>query len=127
MLLEVPLSMMAWMGVVLIQAIVHFGIIGPRRRTEELPGELELDRSFQLDEGEDPPEDFQKLLSQTGDEVISVSGAALKCMTITHFQVLKNVFRSHLCHSIILKHQCIRSNSFIERQARAQLERDKEE
>mmetsp|Transcript_29294 Transcript_29294/g.48420 ORF Transcript_29294/g.48420 Transcript_29294/m.48420 type:complete len:93 (-) Transcript_29294:255-533(-) len=92
MLLEVPLSMMAWVGVVIIQAIVHFGIIGPRRkRTEEqLPGVTEEVDSFQLDEDE---EDFEKLLSQTGDEVISL----------------------------------IRSNSFIERQARAQLDRDKNE
>jgi hypothetical protein len=99
MLLEVPLSMMAWMGVVLIQAIVHFGIIGPRRRTEELPAatRAEGDRSFQLDEDEDPPEDFQKLLSQTGDEVISVSSwwAAAKCRAISHCQIVKKCF-AHL-------------------------------
>lgn len=31
-MIEVPLGMMAWMGVVLFQAIVHYYGIGPRRR-----------------------------------------------------------------------------------------------
>lgn len=74
--------MMAWVGVVIIQAIVHFGIIGPRRhhqskRDEQLPGATDEADSFQLDD-EDEVEDFEKLLEQTGDEVISVSEAHVK-------------------------------------------------
>mmetsp|Transcript_15820 Transcript_15820/g.21994 ORF Transcript_15820/g.21994 Transcript_15820/m.21994 type:complete len:115 (+) Transcript_15820:210-554(+) len=36
-MMEIPLSMVAWMSVVLFQAVVHFGIIGPnkRRRLEQ--------------------------------------------------------------------------------------------
>ena len=80
MLLEVPLAMVAWVGVVLIQAIFHFGMLGNNnaRRDQNLsPDGAEVDDiCFQLDEDEDdedPPEGLETLLSQTGDEVISVS------------------------------------------------------
>lgn len=71
MLLEVPLSMMAWLSVVIVQAIVHFGYFGSNNRRDE-DCELSVE-TFELDDGEPPLEDFEELLSQTGDEVISVS------------------------------------------------------
>jgi len=69
MLLEAPLAMVAWMGVVLIQAIFHFGMFGNARRDQN---ETEVD-SFRLEEDKDPPEGLETLLSQTGEDVISVS------------------------------------------------------
>mmetsp|Transcript_13864 Transcript_13864/g.21129 ORF Transcript_13864/g.21129 Transcript_13864/m.21129 type:complete len:97 (-) Transcript_13864:238-528(-) len=74
MIFEVPLSMVAWISVVVIQAIVHFGIIGRRLRKREsevtLPPMERSESSTQLDQEQDIPENFDKLLSQTGDEVI---------------------------------------------------------
>mmetsp|Transcript_768 Transcript_768/g.922 ORF Transcript_768/g.922 Transcript_768/m.922 type:complete len:100 (+) Transcript_768:126-425(+) len=74
MIFEVPLSMAAWMGVVLIQAIVHFGIIGrrPRKRESEisLPPMDMSESSSETESEQEFPENFDKLLSQTGDEVI---------------------------------------------------------
>lgn len=88
-MLEVPLTMVAWMSVVLFQAIVHFGLIGPRRmrRTESfsLPvdGSTEDETAHLLDgngllalnesEEDDEPENFRRLLSQTGSELVNVS------------------------------------------------------
>ena len=70
MLLEAPLAMVAWMGVVLIQAIFHFGMFGNARRDQSHEAEVD---SFRLDEDKDPPEGLETLLSQTGEDVISVS------------------------------------------------------
>jgi len=79
--------MVAWMSVVLFQAIVHFGLIGPRRmrRTESfsLPvdGSTEDETAHLLDgngllahnesEEDDEPENFRRLLSQTGSELVN--------------------------------------------------------
>lgn len=91
MILEVPLAMMAWVSVVLIQALVHFGMFGARRdpnlTTLAAGGGgggngvagLESSDTYQLDDedidddDEGPPEGLETLLSQTGDDVISVS------------------------------------------------------
>jgi hypothetical protein len=73
MLLEVPFAMVAWVSVVLIQAIVHFGMFGARREPALQPVTGEEVDNYQLDEDEDPPEGLETLLSQTGDDVISVS------------------------------------------------------
>jgi hypothetical protein len=92
MILEVPLAMMAWVSVVLIQALVHFGMFGSRRDQnlaplgdggdddDDVTGQQGRD-SYQLDhdgivddeDDEGPPEGLETLLSQTGDDVISVS------------------------------------------------------
>jgi hypothetical protein len=95
MLLEVPLAMMAWVSVVLIQALVHFGMFGARRDPNHAPlgggaaagggggggggvAGLESSDTYQLDDDdvddddEGPPEGLETLLSQTGDDVISV-------------------------------------------------------
>lgn len=87
MMLEIPLAMLAWMSVVLFQAIVHFGLIGPRRRLRS--GSFSLDGSkietshficgddgllsLNESEEEDEPENFRQLLFQTGSELVSVS------------------------------------------------------
>ena len=92
MILEVPFAMIAWVGVVLIQAIVHFGMFGARRDSSAVSGlQAPLVREGStncdtnvyfpqddgscdaVDEDEGPPEGLETLLSQTGDDVISVS------------------------------------------------------
>ena len=87
MLLEVPLTMVAWMSVVLFQAIVHFGLIGPRRRQATslaLEGSMDDGETSNLssddcrlaaseEDDDDEPEDYQLLLSQTLCERINVS------------------------------------------------------
>lgn len=62
--------MVAWLSVVIVQAIVHFGYFGNNKRGDEDGQSVE---TFELDNGEPPLEDFEELLAQTGDEVISVS------------------------------------------------------
>ena len=90
---EVPLAMLAWMSVVLFQAIVHFGLIGPRRRQRSesfsLGGSImETSHLICADDGllvlieseeEDEPENFRQLLSQTGSELVSVSDHCSTC------------------------------------------------
>lgn len=88
MLLEVPLSMVAWMSVVLFQAIVHFGLIGPRRRHSTslaLEGSMNDDDETSnlssddcrlaatVDDDDDEPEEYHLLLSQTRCERFNVS------------------------------------------------------
>mmetsp|Transcript_12485 Transcript_12485/g.18325 ORF Transcript_12485/g.18325 Transcript_12485/m.18325 type:complete len:96 (-) Transcript_12485:245-532(-) len=70
MIFEIPLSMVAWVSVVLIQAIVHFGIIGRRLRKRGSEASLPPMEASELEQEQDVPENFDKLLSQTGDEVI---------------------------------------------------------
>ena len=83
---------MAWVSVVLIQALVHFGMFGSRRDQNLAPlGDVggddddvtgqqgrdtyQLDHDGVVDDEDDegPPEGLETLLSQTGDDVISVS------------------------------------------------------
>ena len=91
MFLEAPLSAIAWIGVILIQAIVHFAIMPRLRQRTEADDHVQVhgedsESAFRREEDDDEedddelleedeqPENFVKLLSQTGDEVIDVSG-----------------------------------------------------
>jgi hypothetical protein len=80
--------MVAWMSVVLFQAIVHFGLIGPRRRHSTslaLEGSMNDDDETSnlssddcrlaatVDDDDDEPEEYHLLLSQTRCERFNVS------------------------------------------------------
>lgn len=92
-MIEIPLSIVAWFSVVFFQAIVHFGVIGPKRRLnpvddytyaeENLTGfdDDTLSSVSTLDTHGDIPSREQEndvqvddaSLSQTGSEIITVS------------------------------------------------------
>mmetsp|Transcript_1028 Transcript_1028/g.2548 ORF Transcript_1028/g.2548 Transcript_1028/m.2548 type:complete len:89 (-) Transcript_1028:149-415(-) len=80
---EVPLTVVVWVGVVLFQAMMHFGII-PRRRqslreakdgklldmTDDFTEQFDTESEDEMDED---PRQFIKLLDQTGSEMVNVS------------------------------------------------------
>lgn len=99
-MIELTLSVLAWVGVVLVQAIIHYSVIGARRRIEDDDGLLLSDAeeeqselkggglpqtvneatvdAHKTNENEeafdgDEPQMFFQLLEQTGSEMMNVS------------------------------------------------------
>uniref|UniRef100_A0A7S2UH43 Uncharacterized protein n=1 Tax=Attheya septentrionalis TaxID=420275 RepID=A0A7S2UH43_9STRA len=54
-MMELSLSMVAWMAVVLLQAFIHFGVIGPRSRQKRRESEIEpMEATGGQTDGESP-------------------------------------------------------------------------
>jgi len=81
-MLDVAISIFAWMGVVLIQAMVHYKLGGRRRHEKEMEEVDADDCDFpppsleDVPVGEpldgDEPQVFFQLLSQSGSEMVTV-------------------------------------------------------
>lgn len=122
-MLEVPLAVVAWVSVVLIQAIVHFRII-PRRRQSLIEAsqasldELDvfdepslastaMDQSDHFDTDVDR-EKFIELLNQSGSELIRVSGqeqsTQLRLKKVSFFRIDTTLTPSFFCYNRTVNH-----------------------